>query len=86
MPSRTTTGPLNQTPSLFTAGPAMIDGLYQVETNYLCAAFSVEGGEVVRCAPILRNKLDYWKTIARRIRPPTESQRTSDGQGSDEEI
>ncbi len=47
----------------------MIDGLYMVTTSYLCAGFVVENGVVTRCAPILRNKLAYWKTIARRIGP-----------------
>lgn len=45
----------------------MTDGLYQVTTSYLCAGFVVENGVVVRCAPILRRKLSYWQTIARRI-------------------
>jgi hypothetical protein len=42
----------------------MKDGLYWVTTSYLCAGFVVEGGEVVRCAPILRRRLAYWKTVA----------------------
>ena len=45
----------------------MIDGLYRVTTSYLCAGFVVENGRVVACAPILRRKLSYWKTIAVRI-------------------
>jgi len=45
----------------------MKDGLYRVTTSYLCAGFVVEGGKVSRCAPILRRKLDYWKTKGRRI-------------------
>ena len=45
----------------------MIDGLYRVTTAYLCAGFVVENGRVVACAPILRRKLSYWKTIAVRI-------------------
>lgn len=45
----------------------MIDGLYQVTTSYLCAGFVIESGRVVRCAPILRRRLDYWKTRAVRI-------------------
>lgn len=40
----------------------MKDGLYQVTTSYLCAGFVVENGRVTLCAPILRNKLDYWIT------------------------
>ena len=47
----------------------MIDGLYQVTTRYLCAGFVVESGTVTRCAPILRKKLAYWQTIARRVGP-----------------
>jgi hypothetical protein len=40
------------------------DGLYRVETSYLCAGFVVENGKVVTCAPILRKKLAYWQTVA----------------------
>ncbi len=47
----------------------LADGLYRVLTPYLCAGFVVRGGQVIRCAPILRRKLSYWKTIAIRIRP-----------------
>lgn len=43
------------------------DGLYDVTTPYLCAAFVVRGGVVVQCAPILRRRLRYWLTVARRI-------------------
>lgn len=45
----------------------MTDGLYRVVTKYLCAGFIVSGGQVVECAPILRKKIGYWKTIAKRI-------------------
>jgi hypothetical protein len=45
----------------------VIDGLYQVITSYLCAGFVIKGGVVVACAPILRKRLAYWMTIARRI-------------------
>jgi hypothetical protein len=45
----------------------VIDGLYQVTTSYLCAGFVVEGGRVTDYAPILRRKMDYWMTIAKRI-------------------
>lgn len=45
----------------------MSDGLYQVTTRYLCAAFVVEGGVVTHCAPILRKNLAYWKTVAVKI-------------------
>lgn len=43
------------------------DGLYRVTTRYLCAGFVVEGGRVTMCAPILRKKLDYWMTVARKV-------------------
>lgn len=43
------------------------DGLYRVVTSYLCAGFVIECGAVTMCAPILRRKLAYWKTIAVRI-------------------
>lgn len=46
----------------------MSDGLYQVTTHYLCAGFVVENGVVARCAPILRKKIDYWKSIAVKIK------------------
>lgn len=47
----------------------MDDGLYQVTTSYLCAGFIVKDGKVKRghCAPILRKKLSYWVTIAKRV-------------------
>jgi hypothetical protein len=47
----------------------MRDGLYRVTTRYLCAGFVVERGRVVRCAPILRRKLGYWKTVAEWVGP-----------------
>lgn len=43
------------------------DGVYQVTTPYLCAGFVVENGKVVACAPILRKKFAYWRTVAVRI-------------------
>jgi len=46
----------------------MKDGLYRVTKPYLCAGFVVEGGKVVRCAPILRRQLSYYIRIAVRIR------------------
>ena len=45
----------------------MSNGLYRVTTKYLCAGFIVENGRITRCAPILRNKIAYWKTIAIRV-------------------
>lgn len=47
------------------------DGLYRVTTKYLCAGFIVENGFIVRCAPILRKKIHYWKTIAKKITSQT---------------
>lgn len=44
----------------------MIDGLYIVTTSYLCAAFIVEQGRVTMCAPILKRRLAYWRTVAVR--------------------
>lgn len=41
--------------------------MYQVTTEYLCAGFVVKDGEVTECAPILKRKIGYWKTVARRI-------------------
>lgn len=43
------------------------DGLYEVTTRYLCAGFVIRGGKVTQCAPILRKRIEYWKTIAKRI-------------------
>jgi len=48
----------------------MRDGQYQVTTGYLCAAFVVEDGKVTACAPILRAKLQYWKTVAKPVTGP----------------
>jgi hypothetical protein len=45
------------------------DGLYQVTTSYLCAGFSVKSGKVILCAPILRKRLAYWVTVAKRVGP-----------------
>ena len=45
----------------------MEDGLYQVTTPYLCAGFVVENGQVTECAPILRKKLAYWQTVAKKV-------------------
>lgn len=42
----------------------MKDGLYRIVTNYLCAGFVIENGLITKFAPILRNKINYWKTIA----------------------
>lgn len=45
----------------------MSDGLYRVTTGYLCAGFVVEHGRVTMCAPVLRRRLAYWRTVAVRI-------------------
>ena len=42
----------------------MRDGLYWVTTPYLCAGFTVEDGKITMCAPILRRRIEYWKTVA----------------------
>jgi len=44
------------------------DGLYQVTTPYLCAGFVVENSKVTQCAPILRTRLKYWMTVAKKIK------------------
>lgn len=45
----------------------VIDGLYQVTTSYLCAGFTIAAGRVQWCAPILRKRLTYWQTVAKRV-------------------
>ncbi len=47
----------------------MKDGIYQVTTSYLCAGFIIKDNKITDCAPILRNKIEYWKTIAKLIKP-----------------
>lgn len=55
------------------------DGLYIVTHQSpkggsgFCAGFVIEDGLLVRCAPILRKKFDYWKTRAVRIQRRYES-------------
>ena len=49
----------------------MIDGLYVVNHGTICAAFVVRDGKVTTCAPVLRDKLDYWKTKAKWV--PTDT-------------
>jgi hypothetical protein len=49
----------------------MSDGLYRVTTSYLCAGFVVKDGDVIQCAPILRKKLNYWMTVAKRVEATT---------------
>jgi hypothetical protein len=45
------------------------DGLYRVLMPYLCAGFIVSAGKITRCAPILRRRIAYWRTIAQWICP-----------------
>jgi hypothetical protein len=46
----------------------MDDGLYRVTTQYFCAGFVIENGEITKCAPILKRKINYWITKARLIK------------------
>jgi hypothetical protein len=46
----------------------MEDGLYRVETPYLCGGFVILEGKVTNIAPILKKRFDYWKTIAVKIK------------------
>ena len=43
------------------------DGLYRVETSYLCAGFVIAQGHIIRIAPILRSRIAYWQTIAQWV-------------------
>jgi len=43
------------------------DGLYQVKYKGICAGFVVSAGKVIACAPILRKRFKFWKTIAQRL-------------------
>jgi hypothetical protein len=43
------------------------DGVYRVETPYLCAGFVIKDRRVIACAPILRKRIKYFATFARRI-------------------
>lgn len=43
------------------------DGLYHVQTSYLCAGFIVKDKKVIRCAPILKKHFDYYLRMAIRI-------------------
>jgi hypothetical protein len=45
----------------------MKDGLYIVDYHNIYGAFVIRGGEVRNCAPILRNRIDYFKKIAKWI-------------------
>ena len=46
----------------------MKDGLYRVTTSDLCAGFTVKSGNIDLCAPILRKKINYWKTVAKNVK------------------
>jgi hypothetical protein len=48
-----------------------------VVTSYLAASFSVLGGQVIGCAPVLRKRFAYWATVAERIGPVTEADKAS---------
>jgi hypothetical protein len=51
-------------------GPAPLpDGLYAVVQPRWVAGFVIEAGRVTMCAPILRRRLPYWITVARRVGP-----------------
>ena len=45
------------------------DGLYRVSYKGICAAFVVKNGQVTKCAPVLRSKISFWKTIAEKVVP-----------------
>lgn len=45
----------------------MTDGLYRVVYKGLCAGFVVINGKVVACAPALRGRIEFWKSIATRV-------------------
>jgi len=47
----------------------MKDGLYRVETDFLCAGFVVKNGAVVLCAPVLRKLITQWVLVADWICP-----------------
>lgn len=47
----------------------MRDGLWAVLTDRFVAGFVVEDGRMVRCAPILRRRIDHWVTMARWVCP-----------------
>lgn len=45
----------------------MRDGLYRIEERNFVAGFVVEGGRVVRCAPILRKSIKHWLPRAKFV-------------------
>lgn len=54
------------------------DGLYRVDRQYLVGGFVVRNGEVAECAPILRNKIDYWMYHCERVEVTTVVHRMRD--------
>lgn len=51
----------------YSAGPKLYEGLHQVVYKNICAGFVVKNGKIVECAPILKKKIDYWVTVAKRV-------------------
>lgn len=47
----------------------MRDGLWRVDYKGICAGFVVKNGVIVRYAPVLRNRLAWWQTIAVWVAP-----------------
>ena len=45
----------------------MEDGIYRVVYKGICAGFVIKDERIIRIAPVLRRKIDFWKTIAKRI-------------------
>ena len=45
----------------------MKDGLYQVIYKGICAGFEIKNDKIIKCAPILKNKIQFWKKLARWI-------------------
>ena len=63
--------------NLLVVDTAMKDGLYRVATKYLCAGFVVENNKVIMCAPILKKKFSYWKTVAKKMETKNERRKIS---------
>ena len=51
----------------YSSGPRLYEGLYQVTYKNICAGFVVKNGKITECAPVLKKKIDYWVTIAKRV-------------------
>jgi hypothetical protein len=45
----------------------MLDGLYRIETDKICAGFVVKNGYPIRIAPILLKAFRYYLTRAKWI-------------------